>query len=642
MKVSRLIFGQLLTLLAGLLLSAAIQAVPDESRPVTKATTNADCLECHGVEGFAVPRGVGEGRKRSIHVNPAVFADSVHGKERCVACHTDIKQMPHKKNVERAVDCVQCHEKQETDINKKVMTNEKHYLASIHAQPREDDPNRVNATCWDCHGTHNVFPVTAAEAQTYRLSTPETCGRCHEKELNDYTQSVHGAAVKRYGNLEAAVCSDCHTAHEIESPEEDPVKLLITQNCGSCHEEQYETYSDTYHGQVHRLGYTHTAKCYDCHDYHNVVKIDDEKSSVHVNNRLKTCQKCHENATAGFIKFYPHGTTHDFDRYPEIWIASKFMIALLVGVFLFFWIHGAFWFYREYKERKTGKVEVRLDENGDPAERKKHVRRFSAGWRLAHLILAIAVMVLVLTGTAVLYAESFWAPTVMMLLGGPKIAAIIHRIAAVTFIIIFVGHLFVIAYNIFIKGRGKFRWFGPDSLIPRWKDFTDFWDMCKWFVGKGPRPRFDRWTYWEKFDYWAPFWGMFIIGCSGIMLWQPDFFASFLPGWIFNVATLVHGEEAFLAAVFLFSVHYFNSHFRPDKFPQDTIMFTGSMTLEEFKEERPIEYERLVKEGRLEEFLVGAPSPRMARYSEILGFILIAAGIILLFLVLAGFIQTEF
>src|SRR4030067_3220622 len=99
--------------------------------------------------------------------------------------------------------------------------------------------------------------------------------------------------------------------------------------------------------------------------------------------------------------------------------------------------------------------------------------------------------------------------------------------------------------------------------------------MWRWSQGRGPRPVFDRWTYWEKFDYWATIWGMFVIGVSGLMLWFPGFFGRVLPGWVFSVATIVHGEEAFLAAVFLFSVHFFNSHFRPEKLPLDIVIFTG-------------------------------------------------------------------
>ena len=161
--------------------------------------------------------------------------------------------------------------------------------------------------------------------------------------------------------------------------------------------------------------------------------------------------------------------------------------------------------------------------------------------------------------------------------------------------------------------------------------------MFRWFFGMGPRPAFDRWTYWEKFDYWAVFWGFAIIGGSGLMLWFPIHTASVLPGWVFNVATLVHGEEAILAAVFLFTVHFFNNHFRPDKFPLDIVMFTGSMPLEEFRKEHTVEYDRLVKTGQLEKYLVEAPSQPMTLGSKILGFTLILCGLILLVMVATGF-----
>jgi hypothetical protein len=149
---------------------------------------------------------------------------------------------------------------------------------------------------------------------------------------------------------------------------------------------------------------------------------------------------------------------------------------------------------------------------------------------------------------------------------------------------------------------------------------------------------FDRWTYWEKFDYWAVFWGMAIIGGSGLMLWIPNVVASVFPGWVFNIATLIHGEEAFLAAVFLFTVHFFNNHFRPDKMPPpDIVMFTGAVPLEEFRREHTVEYNRLVASGQLSKHLVDAPSRRMTLGSRILGLTLIAFGLTLLVMVLIGF-----
>jgi len=128
------------------------------------------------------------------------------------------------------------------------------------------------------------------------------------------------------------------------------------------------------------------------------------------------------------------------------------MIVLLTGVFLFFWTHSLLWYFREKKEHEEGHVTIRVEEDGTPVKQGQYVQRFTKGWRIAHLVLALAVMTLVITGTTVLFADSFWAPTVMILLGGAEIAAIIHRIAAVTFGIIFIGHLVVIFNKIYVCG----------------------------------------------------------------------------------------------------------------------------------------------------------------------------------------------
>jgi cytochrome b subunit of formate dehydrogenase len=657
-----------LTLVGGVAVAALLLAAPadaatrrpqDQPVAVSAATGDAACLDCHGEKGFAVPTG-DTGRKRHLFVDVEGLRASVHAKEKCVACHTDIRQTPHRKGARHAVNCLQCHEQQspapkvsevevQTAITRtmvglpsappkvevgKLAAETAIYLDSIHAQASKQDRARPNATCGDCHGTHEVRPLKGREAQRFRLESVETCGACHEKALKQYYGSVHGAAVKRKGDPDMPVCSDCHTPHRIASPKDDPAKLAITANCGSCHARELKSYRTTYHGQVTRLGYAHTAKCHDCHTGHRVLPSKDPGATTHTRNRLATCKECHKQASAGFVAFAPHGNTHDYQRFPAMWIASKFMLALLGVVFLFFWVHSLLWFRRELKAHPGAVLHLAPPRPDEP-----YVQRFSAPVRLAHLLLALAVMTLALTGTVVLYADSFWAPTVMQLLGGPKAAAIIHRTAAVVFSALFFGHLFAFMGRT-MRHRAPFRWFGPDSLLPRVQDFRDFAAMWRWFFGKGPRPAFDRWTYWEKFDYWAPFWGMAVIGLSGLMLWFPVFFGEFLPGWVFNVATIVHGEEAFLAIVFLFTVHFFNSHFRPEKFPLDIVMFTGSMPLSEFQRERPFEYARFVREGRLDQNLVPAPSARRVRAARVLGFTLIAIGLAELALVLLGFLEN--
>ena len=619
------------------------------AEPAAEKTDNAVCLACHGNEGFAVPGA--DGKPRSLHVVKDKFEKSVHGNRHCVDCHKDITQIPHQKNGNIKVSCVQCHQELWKAAQKDTSSPEftklgvvvkqiDSFMKSIHARPNKEDQSRTNATCYNCHDAHYVYPRGSAIRAEWRLNIPNACGKCHAKERAAYATSVHGREVLEKSNPKAAICSDCHTTHDVDDPGMDSTKLVITKNCGNCHQDSFESYTRTYHGQVNTLGYAYTAKCFDCHGNHAIQRVKDPASSVHPDNRLQTCQKCHKGATKGFVTFNPHGSTANFGRYPDLWIASKFMIALLMGVFAFFWTHSALWFYREYRDRKEGKSKPHVETAELPHTKGKQYQRFGPLWRVAHLAFALSVMMLVLTGMSVFYAETGWARAIMNAFGGPKGAAIVHRISAVIMLGIFFIHLVYLAFHLGRRWR-TFNWFGPDSLLPRWDDLYGAIAMFKWFFGKGPRPVFDRWTYWEKFDYWAVFWGMAIIGGSGVMMWIPNVTAAFLPGWVFNVATLVHGEEAFLAAVFLFTVHFFNNHFRPDKMPPpDIVMFTGAMPLEEFRHEHTEEYNRLVRSGELAKHLVDAPSRPMTLGSRILGITLIIFGLTLLALVLVGFIGS--
>jgi thiosulfate reductase cytochrome b subunit len=621
-------------------------AAAKQAEPAAEKLDNAICLACHGNKGFATTGA--DGKPRPIHVTKEKFEQSVHGVRHCVDCHKDITDIPHKKGVEHKVSCVQCHQQLWEDAKKENKTKEsaklgvvvdkiEHYMRSIHARPNIEDQSRTNATCYNCHDAHYVYPKGSAIRAEWRLNIPNVCGKCHVKEREVYATSVHGREVLQKHNPKAAICSDCHTTHDVEDPAKDSTKLVITKNCGNCHAENLKTYLGTYHGQVNTLGYAYTAKCFDCHGNHAIQRVNDPKSRMHPDNRLATCQKCHKGATAGFVTFNPHSNNSNFDRYPAMWVASKFMIALLAGVFAFFWTHSALWFYREYQDRKEGKSRPHVAAEVLEQSRGKHFRRFGPIWRLAHLVFALSVMMLVLTGMAVFYAENHWAQSIVAVFGGPKGAGLVHRISAATMLGIFFVHLVYLAIRLGRNWR-TFDWFGPNSLVPWLQDLEGAVGMFKWFFGKGPRPVFERWTYWEKFDYWAVFWGMAIIGGSGFLMWFPNLTAAVFPGWVFNVATLIHGEEAFLAAVFLFTVHFFNNHFRPDKYPPpDIVMFTGAVPVEEYRREHAAEYNRLVQTGELAKYLVDAPSQRMRLGSRILGLVLIAFGMVLLVLVFVGF-----
>jgi cytochrome b subunit of formate dehydrogenase len=242
-------------------------------------------------------------------------------------------------------------------------------------------------------------------------------------------------------------------------------------------------------------------------------------------------------------------------------------------------------------------------------------QRFSRLNRVLHALLIVSFISLALTGMTLKFSYTGWAAFLSRRLGGFESAGFIHRSAATLMFALFVMHIVDLDRKRRREHGGSLRrmLFGPDTMMFTKRDLAEMIGSLKWFVGRGPRPRYGRWTYWEKFDYFAVFWGIFIIGSTGLMLWFPVFFTHFLPGSLINVATIVHSDEALLAAGFIFTVHFFNTHLRPEKFPMDTVVFTGRMPVAEFRRDKPAEYQALVEAGRLERNLVEPYQPVVIR-----------------------------
>jgi cytochrome b subunit of formate dehydrogenase len=246
----------------------------------------------------------------------------------------------------------------------------------------------------------------------------------------------------------------------------------------------------------------------------------------------------------------------------------------------------------------------------DGGVQRRQFVRFSRLQRILHICMIVSFMSLALTGLTLKFSYTKWAAVLSHLLGGFENAGYIHRTAAVVMFGVFVTHL-VDLYKLKKREHGTWRalLLGPGSMMLNRRDLTEFVGTLKWFVGRGPRPAYGRWTYWEKFDYFAVFWGIAVIGSTGLTLWFPVFFTRFLPGWLLNVTTIIHSDEALLATGFIFTVHFFNTHLRPEKFPMDITVFTGRMPLEELERDKPREYEELVASGKLEENMEEAYQP---------------------------------
>jgi cytochrome b subunit of formate dehydrogenase len=549
--------------------------------------SGGQCSRCHDAHKFRV-----------------AFPQSAHGNLGCVSCHTGITDLRrHSTGEEKPapVSCGRCHGQIAADYRSNF-----HYI-------QED------FRCWDCHRGIHAFKTI--ERKDIKRTIIEKCTQCHSNE--EYVASGHSEAVLK-GNQDAADCSDCHGLHDTrvyhtsleKYPEE--ARAFYTEKCKRCHADEammkrsnlsadlVRYYEETYHGKVQNVGYaSRVAGCGDCHTTHNILPKSDPRSSIHPRNLVENCGRCHTNFHARFVDYKAHPNYRDRKNYPSLFWTFVFMSGLLGGTFLFFWTHTFLWWRKTYWEaHRMEKLGLKAHYSLSDADRVQHVQRFSPTERTLHVLLILSFFTLVMTGFPVKYPEAAWAGILMGLWGGAEQAALFHRAAALVLmaIVAYVGWLSF--HFLFPRGQGTRGWtgrlLGPDSLFPNLKDWEDLKGMVRWFFDRGEMPKFDRWTYWEKFDFMAVFWGMFAIGGSGLLLWKPEWSSYIVPGRVLNIAAMVHSEEALLAALFIFTVHFFNTHFIPSKFPMDRIIFTGTYSVEDLREHRSLEYERLVAENRLD------------------------------------------
>jgi cytochrome b subunit of formate dehydrogenase len=704
----------MLALLWLLLCARAADAPPTatEAAAESEAFTVEDCLECHAdpktsrfVNGKEVPLPV-------FPTN--LFQKSVHAKLTCVDCHTGIKElvhegkqppaqcvhchearpshvaagtnyhasihgMSHEMGASAAASCADCHgthaigpvKHTDSPVFKlnlpqtcakchsnpgltaeyqiKYPQAAAHYLDSIHGRALLKMGLVVAPSCNDCHGVHDIKRSVDRDSPINRSNVSKTCGKCHLKIEEVYNKSVHGQLVAK-GDKRGPVCTDCHTAHEIEPPLNGHFKMVSDRRCGRCHEDRLVHYRDTYHGKAMALGKPNVAAdvaaCYDCHGHHDVLPPSNPESRLSATNIVATCKACHPGATASFARYLPHANPLDRENYPSLHTTFVFMTALLIGVFTLFGGHTLLWLYRslylyrhDSKKFREAKVHAQKDD--------EWFTRFVPFERFLHLLVVTSFLLLVITGMPLKFYYTDWAKVLFNFIGGASTARWLHRFGAVVTFLYFGLHLMSLLRGAWSR-RARFKdpttgrfqlkrvWqaaFGPDSMVPTLQDWRDFVAHQKWFFGKGERPQFDRWTYWEKFDYFAVFWGVFAIGLSGLIMWFPQFFSRLMPGWVINIALIVHSDEALLAAGFIFTIHFFNTHFRLEKFPMDTVIFSGRISKTEMLHERKRWYDRLVAEGRLDAHRVQDEWERWKGIARSFGYLFFGIGVVLLLLI---------
>jgi 5-methylcytosine-specific restriction endonuclease McrA len=195
-----------------------------------------------------------------------------------------------------------------------------------------------------------VLPRSDPQSTVNPKNLPATCGVCHHGIQEQFVESVHSATVTKTDKA-LPVCNDCHSAHSIRRTDETGFMLEIMGKCGHCHEEIAKTYFDTYHGKVSRLGYTKTAKCYDCHGAHDILPVTDPRSHLSRANVAATCGQCHAGATRRFAGYLTHATHHDPRKYPFLFYTFWGMTTLLVGTFVISGVHTLLWLPRAFQMR---------------------------------------------------------------------------------------------------------------------------------------------------------------------------------------------------------------------------------------------------------------------------------------------------
>lgn len=619
------------------------------------------CATCHG------EKYLWEGDNLRLFVALEQLADDVHWKNgvNCHDCHggdpsslrfqeahatevsdTQSEAIPFRPNLSQKARtptrleavvqvCSKCHEEASQS-----------YVVSVHGHGLQQSGLVVTAVCTDCHGHHGIYAAADPRSSLHFTNVGATCATCHQFIQERLQQSIHGQAHETAATADELTdsgntkrkpsCTDCHQGHDLPHPRSSAFRLGLPDRCGSCHAELTNSYTRSLHGQLTELGYLPAAKCSDCHGSHDILPVTNPASLVSTANRRNTCAKCHPNASDNFLDFDPHADASDAQRDPVLYWVNLGLTGLLTTVFVAFGAHSVLWLVRSLPHVAAQGRPRSLTPGG------RAYVRFRPVHRIAHAVLMTSFLGLALTGLPLRYSNYGWAQTVVWALGGFSSTGLWHRIfgianfSCLVFYVLWFGTQLIVGPR---SGVNRIRYiFGPDSPVPNRRDLSDFAKMLRWFVGLGPKPTFERWTYWEKFDMWAASADIVLIGTTGLILWFPNEFCSLLPGQALNIADLIHGKLALLATGFVFAIHFFSANLRPEKFPMDISIFTGLVSEDEMEKERPELVKRLRETGQLEQYVTETPSSLSLTLATLGGFIALSIGLALLIGILIAII----
>lgn len=600
------------------------------------------CLECHGVEGLRPAGEAPDGS--SLYLES--WDNSVHGSLDCIDCHTSVTSLDHPTELpdadcsschddvveaysggmhaqalaagdNQAPNCATCHDPHvdieagdpashlhrtnlsaictqchgdENGVGGRNNTAVPHpassYARGAHAQAMLDG-NEAAATCSDCHDSHAVLRARDPLSKVHHDVVSSTCGSCHTEIRDAYDASIHGRGVAM-GSSGSPTCNTCHGEHAvINLGETDKPMIVANETCESCHnspalarryglpEGAVPSYEDSYHGRAARGGLAQAAGCTSCHGVHNILEISNPESTIHPNQLLNTCRNCHSSATEAFALSYAHAPNRESSEENVVWWVRSiylWLIALVIGGML---LHNLLIFINDIRRQYAQQRRSRLHP------------RFNRNEMLQHVFFLVAFIILVVTGFALKYGDAMWARPLAWVGIDEPVRRIVHRSAGLVMIL---GSIYHLVYLVTRRGREQMRSMAPTATDGR----HVIANMAHKLGFSKHEPRFKRFTYMEKAEYWALMWGTAVMVITGLVLWFPDRLQG--PSWLVRVSETIHLYEAWLAMLAIIVWHFFYVMFRPGVFPVSFTMMDGKMQLEELRHEHRAEYDSLYED----------------------------------------------
>lgn len=561
---------------------------------VLYAVDAENCLMCHRFRGLA--RVDKKGDYRLFYVDESLFSRGPHARVSCKGCHADIEKIPH--DNAKPVDCLRsCHIEEPT--REIIFTHAKVHKAledSVHAPTVQSGTSQANPQdypqCKDCHDIPLFRPVSIFKKVRAGVSERaiSRCTQCHTDE--NFVRYFYSHVTTRL--------------HKARDPRE------VVTMCATCHADPafarrhelsdvVSSYLETYHGKAVLFGSALAPDCLDCHasrdSVHEMHAATDPRSSIHPENRPATCnaQDCHGSAGAALASFDVHAN-RDSGTHPLEFGVGLFFVVATLGILLPILTLNVLGLVRELFPSHQAEKEIeRLTKLAERrAAREGGILRFAGGLRLQHAFLVVVFVVLCLTGFPMKFPEASWAPVIYDLFGGIHGAPIVHRIAGVTLLVGFALHIILILVNVGRslkrKGqRGLIAWIGAILALPMIPGRRDLSDLLVWakyvFFLSPQRPNYGRFSWKEKLEYLGLFWGIPLLGVTGVLLWAESISSHILPGWALNVAYLAHTYESLLAVAHITLVHIPGVIGRPGVSPISSMILNGRISPRAIAEE---------------------------------------------------------